>query len=80
VIARRRGRQWFVGAITNNDAREVTLPLTMLMEGQRYSADLYLDGDGPRDVRKQQRTVTRDDVLRLSLQARGGAALVLTPQ
>jgi hypothetical protein len=52
----------------------------MLMEGQRYSADLYLDGDGPRDVRKQQRTVTRDDVLRLSLQARGGAALVLTPQ
>jgi alpha-glucosidase len=79
AVARRKGEQWFVGVITNDERRDVRLPLDFLAPGMRYQADLYVDGDGPRDVRKQQRTLSSRDVLDLSLQARGGAAIALTP-
>jgi alpha-glucosidase len=80
AIARRKGEQWFVGVITNNDGREVRVPLEMLAPGRRYSASLYTDGDGPRDIRKELRSFARGDTLTLTLGARGGAALVLTPE
>jgi alpha-glucosidase len=80
AIARRKGDQWFVGVITNNDAREVKVPLDMLAPGRRYAATLYVDGDGPRDVRKEERSCERGAVLTLTLQPRGGAAIVLTPR
>jgi alpha-glucosidase len=80
AIARRHGEQWFVGVVTNNDGREVRLPLEMLEAGRRYVADVYLDGDGPRDIRRERRRFTRGDVLDVTLQPRGGAALVLTPE
>jgi alpha-glucosidase len=80
AIARRKGEQWFVGVITNNEGREVRLPLEMLAPGRRYVADLYVDGEGLRDIRKEQRRVGRGDLLEVTLQPRGGAALVLTPE
>jgi alpha-glucosidase len=79
AIARRKGDRWFVGAITNDDRRDVRLPLDFLAPGARFAADLYVDGEGARDVRKQQKTVSRGDVLEVALQPRGGAAIVLTP-
>jgi len=80
AIARRRGERWFVGVVTNNEGREVRLPLDMLAPGRRYVADFYADGDGPRDIRTSQRSVGVGDVIALTLQPRGGAAIVLTPQ
>jgi alpha-glucosidase len=80
AIARRRGDQWFVGAITNNDGREIRLPLAMLTSGHRYVADLFVDGDGPRDVRHEHRNVAQGDTIVLTLQPRGGAAIRLTPE
>jgi alpha-glucosidase len=80
AIARRHGERWFVGVVTNNEGSEVQLPLEMLEAGRRYVADVYLDGDGPRDIRREQRRFTRGDVLDVTLQPRGGAALVLAPE
>jgi alpha-glucosidase len=79
AMARRKGDRWFVGVITNDDRRDVRIPLDFLGQGARYDADLYVDGDGARDVRKQQRAVSGGDVLEFALQARGGAAIALTP-
>jgi len=80
AIARRSGERWFVGVITNNEGRDVKLPLGMLAPGRRYVADLYVDGDGPRDIRTSQRVVASGDVIELTLQPRGGAALMLAPE
>ena len=78
AIARRKGSNWYLGAITNEDARDMALPLDMLDANREYSATIYADGDGARDVRKSQKTVRRGDTLELKLPSRGGAAVALS--
>jgi alpha-glucosidase len=46
VLARRKGRDWYVGAMTNADARTVSLPLDFLGRG-RFEATVYADTDTP---------------------------------
>ncbi len=81
---RRKGCDIFVGAITNNDAREVTINLADVLEkGKKYSLALYED-DPSLDTKSQVRTskrdgLTSDDVLKFSLLARGGVAMHFTP-
>ncbi|NJD18307.1 MAG: glycoside hydrolase family 97 protein, partial [Gemmatimonadetes bacterium] len=48
VVARQaRGTQeWFVGAITDEEARTFEVPLDFLPAGERYVAEVYADGEG----------------------------------
>ncbi len=72
---------WFVGAITNEEARELSLPLTFLEEGQQYEAQLYLDGEkahwktNPYAMNIEKKVVTSADVLSLKLAPSGGGAI-----
>lgn len=78
VTARRSGSDWFVGAMTGNDGREVTLPLTFLEKGKKYMAHLYEDDPTlttRTKVRTTQRKVTQKTTLTLPLQPSGGAAI-----
>ena len=43
ALARRSGNDWYVGALTNWDARELTLDLSFLDEGD-YQIELFRDG------------------------------------
>lgn len=87
TIARqeRDGDRWFIGSITNEETREVTIPLDFLPEGQTFDATLYLDGEdahwdeNPTSYRIENRTVTAADTLVLPLAAGGGAAISLFP-
>ncbi len=80
AIARRRGDQWFIGVITNNEGREVRIPLDRLGAGTRYVADVYADGNGPRDIIRTQRRIAPGESLSFVLPPRGGVAVVLTPE
>ena len=42
----RGGRDWFLGAITDEEARTIDVPLSFLPRGQRYVAEIYADGPG----------------------------------
>jgi alpha-glucosidase len=42
TVARRSGKDWYIGSITNWDARTVRVPLDFLGEG-KYSAEIYAD-------------------------------------
>ncbi|MFO7937949.1 MAG: glycoside hydrolase family 97 protein [Kiritimatiellia bacterium] len=42
VLARRRGKVWYISAITNWEARELTLDLSFLSGG--YNAEIFADG------------------------------------
>lgn len=44
AIARRSGDDWYVGAMTNWDARELEVDLSFLPEGKSYQASIYQDG------------------------------------
>src|SRR5688572_28345638 len=43
TTARRSGDEWFVGTMTNNDARTLKLPLSFLQKGKKYTARIYSD-------------------------------------
>ena len=88
VFARqdRNSDDWYVGAITDERARDVSVPLDFLAAGRRYTATIYRDGDdadwqsNPLALEIEQRTVTAADALLLPLAAGGGAAVRLEPR
>jgi len=83
VVARKqRGAdRWFIGAITDEQARRFEIPLDFLRPGKRYVAEIYADGAGahwltnPLPVSITRRAVGAGERLRLSLAAGGGAAI-----
>ena len=87
VFARqqRGADDWYLGAITNEDARELSIPLSFLAEGKRYNATIYRDGDSahwktsPYDYVIEKRKVTREQELDLVLAAGGGTAIRFRP-
>ena len=82
TIARRKGDEWFVGSITNNDARRIPLRFDFLPKGKRYEATIYADDPAAPTRTKvgiRTRTVDAATVLQLDLPASGGQALWLRP-
>ena len=87
VIARKeRGKPtWFLGAITDEEARSMTVPLSFLQPGRRYRAEIYRDGDeadfrtNPRSIVIERRTVRSTDSLPVRLAAGGGLAVRFVP-
>jgi alpha-glucosidase len=87
VVARRaKGTgEWFVGAITDERARTLTLPLDFLPRGRAYVAEVYADAPGadwlanPKAIAISSRTVTSATRLRLALAPGGGQAIRIRP-
>ena len=82
TIARRKGDEWFVGSITNNDARRIPLRFDFLPKGKRYEATIYADDPAAPTRTKvgiHTRSVDAATVLQLDLPASGGQALWLRP-
>jgi alpha-glucosidase len=83
AVARRSGREWYVGAMTDWTGRELSLDLAFLGEGafamtaweDGVNADRYGD-----DYRKLSREVSRDARLAVRLAPGGGFAAVIRPR
>jgi alpha-glucosidase len=82
TIARRNGKDWFVGSITDSDARDLDVPLSFLGSGS-YNAEIYADGPDaatqPKDSVLEKRGVNAQTVLKLKLAPAGGCAIRLVP-
>lgn len=76
VVARRKGRDWYIGAMTNEEGRTLSLPLSFL-GGGRFAATVWEDGNSPAQVGRTDRTLSAADVLTLKLAPSGGAAVHL---
>ncbi len=76
---------WFIGAITDEEARSATITLDFLDPGVKYTAVLYLDGKdahwqkNPMAYRIRKGLVTGKSVLGMALAAGGGAAVSIMP-
>jgi alpha-glucosidase len=87
VVARRErnGPSWYLGAITDEEARTFDVPLTFLEPGRRYVAEIYADGPNanwltnPLPVAMSRKAVTRASRLRLVLAPGGGQAIRIRP-
>ncbi|SEN23810.1 alpha-glucosidase [Mucilaginibacter gossypiicola] len=77
ALARRKGSTWHIGAMTNWDARDLTIDLSFLGEGT-YKAVIFEDGiNADRDGTDYKRTVvnlTSKDKLNIKLASGGGWA------
>jgi hypothetical protein len=77
VLARKRGSDWFVGAVTSGAARTVTVPLGFLAPGS-YVADVYQDSSGGKIALRSER-ITHTGTLSIPVAANGGFAVQLCP-
>lgn len=76
VIARRSGTTWYVGGITNANARTLVLDCSFLKSGQQYKATVYTDDMLSEDkVDIKNRKVSSKDKLTFNLKSSGGFAL-----
>jgi alpha-glucosidase len=88
VVARqaRGSDEWFIGAITDEQARTLEVPLSFLQPGHRYVAEVYADGadadwlTNPLPVEITRRDVDADTSLTLRLAPGGGQAIRLRRQ
>jgi len=78
VIARRKGDEWWIGALNNETARTVKVPLAFLGKGA-WKADVRQDGATPTSLAGSNPTLSATSTLTLKLAASGGAAARLTP-
>ncbi len=78
VMARRKGREWWVGAMTNETGRTVKVPLDFIGAGA-FSADIREDGAAPTELKPTARVVSASNVLTLKLAPSGGGVIRLSP-
>ncbi|HVX67270.1 MAG TPA: glycoside hydrolase family 97 protein, partial [Bryobacteraceae bacterium] len=82
TIARRHGKEWYVGSITDWDARELDVPLSFLGAGS-YTATVFADGADaatePKHATREEKRVDAKTVLKLKLAPGGGAAIRIVP-
>lgn len=88
VVTARRDKhsdQWYVGGITDGQARCVTLSFDFLEQGRRYEATLYRDGEKagwesyPTDYVIEKSEITSTDKVDILMAPGGGFALQLRP-
>ncbi len=83
--ARDGSGNWFIGSLTDETARTLSIDLSFLEPGKRYRAMIYEDGpgadyrDNPMSLAIRQAEVTSADTLTLRLARSGGAAIRLIP-
>ncbi|HXM59903.1 MAG TPA: glycoside hydrolase family 97 protein [Terriglobales bacterium] len=82
VVARRNGRDWYVGAMTNWTPREIDIDLSFLPDG-KYSMEAYQDGVNAdrngSDYRQIKSSVDKTTKLHLKLAPGGGWAARIYP-
>ncbi len=87
TIARKgKGTQdWFIGAITDENARTAVMPLSFLNPSQKYVATTYTDGKdadwekNPEAYQINNYLVNAKTLLKLKLANGGGAAICIVP-
>ena len=84
IVAARKAKgknEWFVGGITDENAREIPISFDFLEKGKKYEATIYADGkdahymDNPHSYTVTKKTVTTKSKMTLRLAQGGGVAI-----
>jgi alpha-glucosidase len=88
VTARKdwNSNDWYIGAITNEEQRSLSIDLSFLDKEIQYTAEIYTDGKGasykenPYPIEILTKNVSNKDNLKLLLAPGGGTAIKFTPK
>jgi alpha-glucosidase len=88
VTARKdwNSNDWYIGAITNEEQRSLSVDLSFLDKEIQYTAEIYTDGKGasykenPYPIEILTKNVSNKDKLKLLLAPGGGTAIKFTPK
>jgi alpha-glucosidase len=84
-VVRQSGDEYFLAAISDENKRQLEIPLDFLDSSLEYEAVIYQDGNDTsyvfnnEEVNMQSVLVTAEDVINLNLPAGGGTAIHLKP-
>jgi alpha-glucosidase len=83
IVARRKGRDWYVGAMTDWTARELQIDFSFLTEGN-FQMEVYQDGPNANrygsDYQRIQREINRLTKLKIKLAEGGGWVARIHPR
>ena len=81
VVAKRKGDQWFIGGITAEKGKEIEVGLDFLNPNRLYEMTLFTDGLNAGlqalDYKKEVKTVSKAETLKVKMVRNGGFATVL---
>lgn len=85
VTVRKAKNQYFIGAITNEESRQVFIPLDFLPQGATFRCQIYMDGKAdyltaPTEYEIRETTVTNKSTLDIPLGRGGGCAIRIDPR
>jgi alpha-glucosidase len=83
VMAKRKGKNWFVGGMTNWDERKVNVDFSFLSPSQEYIAEIYTDGTNA-NTNAEEYTfktirVNHKTILPVNMANGGGLAIFIHP-
>ncbi len=82
TTARRKGNEWFIGTLNNNESKDLKVPLNFLPAGKKYIATIYYDDKTAPTKTKvgiKYIKVNSTSVLDAKLDASGGQAVWIRP-
>lgn len=83
TIARKKNNDWYVGAINDHSARDLSIPLDFLGDGN-FVAELYHDAPdvkiNPNHLEKETKVLTKKDLVTVRLAPGGGMVIHLRKQ
>ncbi len=74
TVEREKNKEWYVGSVTNDDSRTITIVTDFLQPGKWYTAEIYEDGPENK-VMKRTEKINAASRLTFNLQKRGGVVL-----
>ena len=81
AIARRKANIWYLGAITNWDAREINIDFSFLEKGKKFEAEIFSDGlnadKAAVDYKREIIRVDSNTKLKYRLASGGGLAMII---
>lgn len=83
VVARKNGNNWYIGAMTDEESRTLSINLSFLESGKRYQATFYADNEktsldkNPTALSISSAEVNSDTVLKIKMAAGGGQTIEL---
>jgi alpha-glucosidase len=83
VMTRRKGKRWYMGSMTDENPRKISVPLDFLDQGTKYTATIYLDAldadNNPEHVFVTKLDVSSSTVLSVVMVGGGGHAVSIRP-
>ena len=80
VIARRKGKQWYIAGLNGLDKTTNTSSKLDFLGKGSYKSTIIRTGEKPDECKKEEKTLSSSDTLKIEMKAKGGFVVHLVPK